>query len=134
MYTFLQADRADSIGAIASGLCLIHCLATPFLFVAKSCSTTCCSAAPAWWLWFDFAFLFVAFFAVYRSTKTTTKPWISYVLWASWIALASVIFNEQVHLVSLNKYVSYIPAISLVVFHLYNLKYCQCKNDKCCAH
>jgi len=33
----------DLFGALVSSLCLIHCAATPFLFIAKVCSATCCS-------------------------------------------------------------------------------------------
>ena len=40
----------DKIGIISSSLCMIHCLGTPFIFVAKACSATCCSDAPTWWL------------------------------------------------------------------------------------
>ena len=34
--------KQDYIGAVASALCLLHCIATPFLFVAKACSAACC--------------------------------------------------------------------------------------------
>ena len=47
--------KADTVGAAASFLCMIHCVATPFLFVAQACASTCCSAAPTWWRAIDFA-------------------------------------------------------------------------------
>jgi len=77
--------NADLIGAGASTLCTIHCLATPFLFLASTCTKSCCSAAPSWWLWIDYAFLLISFFAIYKSTRITSKFWIKPTLWMSWI-------------------------------------------------
>ena len=39
-------QKPDSIGVLSSALCMIHCIATPFFFVATACTATCCSAAP----------------------------------------------------------------------------------------
>lgn len=134
MITNTLSNKSDLVGIIASGLCLVHCLLTPVLFVAKSCSVSCCDAAPSWWLWFDVAFLFVAFFAVRKTTTTTTKKWVEYALWISWSLLALMIINEQLGLLKIARVISFLPAISLVIFHLYNLKYCQCKGEQCCTH
>jgi|GEM_PF-3179353 len=48
--------NADFIGAMSSGLCLMHCLATPFLFIAKACTATCCADTPSWWQLIDYLF------------------------------------------------------------------------------
>ena len=37
---------SDLIGATASTLCTIHCMATPFLFFASTCTKSCCASAP----------------------------------------------------------------------------------------
>ena len=47
----------DNIGIIASSLCMIHCIGTPFLFIAKACSVSCCSDVPIWWQLIDYFFL-----------------------------------------------------------------------------
>jgi len=130
---YFQHNRSDSIGALASGLCLIHCIATPFIFLAQTCSAICCDTAPAWWTSIDFLFIGISFFAVYRSAKNTSKIWMSTTLWISWIALCLVILNEKLALISLPESTIYIPAIALVLLHLYNRKYCQCKDDTCCV-
>ena len=65
--------KADTVGAIASTLCVIHCLATPFIFVVQSCTAACCANAPGWWASFDYIFLLISFVSIYRSTQTTTK-------------------------------------------------------------
>jgi len=126
-------QKSDLIGAIASFICMIHCLATPFLFIASACSKSCCAAAPKWWVWLDFVFLFISFLAIQRSIKTTSKPWIKYTLWGSWIALCTAIIMEQSPVIVITEYFKYTAAFSLIGFHLYNLKYCQCKSGKCCS-
>ena len=68
--------KADIIGASASLLCLIHCLATPFVFFIKTSSSLCCSETPIWWQSIDYIFLTVAFFAVvYILGSNKTKKW-----------------------------------------------------------
>lgn len=122
---------SDLIGATASTLCTIHCMATPFLFFASTCTKSCCVSAPLWWIWIDYAFLFISLFAVYKSTKSTSKFWIKLVLWGSWIALSSFIFMEQNTQLNSSDYYKYSAALSLAFFHVYNLKYCQCESDNC---
>jgi uncharacterized BrkB/YihY/UPF0761 family membrane protein len=122
---------SDLIGATASSLCTIHCMTNPFLFIASTCTKSCCSSAPLWWIWIDYAFLFISLFAVYKSTKSTSKFWTKLVLWGSWIALSSFIFIEQHTQLNLSDYYKYSSALSLALFHLYNLKYCQCESENC---
>lgn len=127
-------QKSDNIGALASTLCMVHCLATPFIFIAQTCSASCCSTAPSWWQWIDYLFLVVSFFAVYRSVKTTSKNWMRIALWISWVGLFIAILDERTLLINLPKFFKYISASSLVIFHLYNRRYCQCKTDKCCTN
>ena len=124
---------SDLVGATASTLCTIHCIATPFLFFASTCTKSCCSSAPLWWIWIDYAFLFISLFAVYKSTKSSSKFWIKIILWGSWIALSSFIFMEQNTQLNLSDIYKYSAALSLAFFHVYNLKYCQCESENCLA-
>jgi len=125
--------NADLIGACASTLCTIHCLATPFLFLASTCTKSCCSAAPFWWLWIDYAFLLISFFAVYKSIRTTSKFWIKPTLWISWTALFIFIIIEHNLNLNLSNIYKYSAALSLAGFHIYNMKYCKCKSEQCCT-
>jgi hypothetical protein len=125
---------SDLIGATASTLCTIHCMATPFLFFASTCTKSCCNSAPLWWIWTDYAFLFISLFAVYKSTKNSSKFRIKVILWGSWMSLSFFIFMEQNTQLNLADYYKYSSALSLVFFHVYNLKYCQCESENCLAN
>ncbi|MEM9919501.1 MAG: MerC domain-containing protein [Bacteroidota bacterium] len=124
-------DRSDMFGAFASGLCLIHCLVTPLIFVAQACTTSCCATGPTWWGMIDYLFLGISIIAIYYSAKSTSIKWMPIALYASWLLLAICILNERFGLFHVNQFVNYVPAIGLVGLHLYNRKYCQCDDDKC---
>lgn len=125
-------NNSDFFGAAASGLCLIHCLATPFLFIAQACTNSCCEASPTWWSSLDYVFLVISFIAILRSNQTTSNKNIGKALWISWMALAFVVLNERIEWINLPEYAIYLPAIFLIGLHLYNQKYCQCGED--CIH
>ena len=66
--------NSDYLGAAASGLCIIHCLLTPVLFVVQaSSSLTCSEISPGWWSAIDYLFLAVTFFAIRATTRSTTS-------------------------------------------------------------
>ena len=127
----LAINNSDSIGALASTLCLIHCLATPFIFVVQSCAASCCASAPAWWICFDYFFLAISFLAIFKSTKTPQSNFMKYSLWSFWFLLFCLIVNESIEVLLINKNVLYFIAITLSSLHIYNLKYCQCGDNKC---
>jgi len=118
--------KSDTLGIISSTLCMIHCIITPFLFIAQTCSDVCCTTAPTWWLWIDVSFLTISLFAISHAVKHTSKQWVKYAMWTSWSFLLLVITNEQLELFSIFENAIYIPGLSLVALHFYNLKYCTC--------
>ena len=93
MKSILQ--KPDTLGAIASTLCVVHCLATPLLFIAHTCTLGVCETAPGWWKSLDYLFLAISFFAIHRSTQTTSKKVMKYALWTNWAALFFLIINEK---------------------------------------
>ncbi|MEX0315230.1 MAG: MerC domain-containing protein [Allomuricauda sp.] len=125
MKTIDFTSKSDIIGATTSALCLVHCVATPFLFVVQAGVASAGEAKPQWWGVLDLVFLVISLFAIVWSSKTTQKRWVGYALWISWLVLAMVILNEKFSLVPLIEEVVYIPALGLVILHLYNRKYCQ---------
>ncbi len=134
MTRLFTAKKSDALGAAASALCMVHCLATPFIFIAQACSTSCCSSGPSWWSSLDFVFLGISFFAVRQSTKNSSKEWIKKILWISWTSLTIILIDHQFGVIGLPAFLKYIAATSLIVFHLYNLRYCQCGENGTCAH
>ena len=129
----IAINNSDSIGALASTLCLIHCLVIPFIFVVQSCAASCCASAPVWWVFFDYLFLTISFFAILKSTKTTQSNLIKYALWSFWLLLLCFIVNESIGVLLISKNALYLVAVLLSSLHIYNLKYCQCEN-KCCIN
>ena len=129
----LAFKKPDGLGALASTLCMLHCLATPFLFIAQAGSAHCCDEAPVWWRTLDFLFLVISFVAIYRSTQTTTSGLIKPGLWISWLVLSFIIINEKIGWFHLPELLTYLSAATLVILHLYNLNYCQCETEDCCA-
>ncbi|MCP4440052.1 MAG: MerC domain-containing protein [Aureispira sp.] len=129
----ILTQKSDLFGAAASSLCLIHCLATPFIFVAQSCSASCCTDSPIWWSAIDYMFLVISFLAIYWSVRTTSSQAIKYGLWGSWLLLLAVLLNEKMDWIHLSYGTNYLPAIALISLHLYNKKYCQCAGEECCA-
>jgi len=128
--------NSDFLGAFASGLCLIHCIATPFLFVAHAAAHHDHhhhhhGASPVWWGLVDSAFLIISLLAVYWTARNTSKQWVKIALAASWLLLAAIILNEKVGMVHLAEAWIYAPALSLIGLHLYNHRYGRCTNEAC---
>ena len=123
--------KSDLIGMMASGLCFLHCVATPFIFVAHASSVILKESHPWWWGTLDIVFLVISFFAIYWSTRTTSGKWIKYIFWLSWIFLCLLILNEKLELWHISEEVVYMPAITLIFLHFYNHRYCRSDRDNC---
>ncbi|MDA7708143.1 MerC domain-containing protein [Flavobacteriaceae bacterium] len=124
--------KPDTIGAIVSTLCVVHCLLTPLLFVAQSYTATHSHEAPFWWKNLDYLFILISIIAVYESTKKSTNKLIKAGLWMSWIILFLLILNEKLVWIEFNEIITYAVALTLSMLHIYNLNYCQCKTENCC--
>ncbi len=122
-------SKSDLIGAFASGLCLVHCLATPFLFIAHANMGIHAKVHPSWWGFMDIAFLLLSFLAVYWSAKNTSKKWIAYSFWVLWGLLTVIIANEKWALWHLAEEVIYLPTIGLILLHLHNHRYGHCEDS-----
>jgi len=131
----LSQNKSDVLGSVASGICLVHCVATPFLFVAHLGEVGHHhhhhGTSPFWWQLIDIAFLVIAFVAVYWSAKNSSKQWMKFALFISWAALTLVLVNEKLAFFHLAEEIIYLPTIALIGFHLYNRRYCQCGCEAC---
>ena len=121
----LVNQKPDNVGAIASTLCLLHCISTPLIFIAQAGSLNCCSAPPTWWKLIDILFVIISFFAIYNSTRTSSSKLMKASLWFFWFLLFFIILNEKIAWLSLNENLIYFPALALTVLHLYNRKHFQ---------
>ena len=126
--------KADVFGAIASLLCLAHCFATPILFFSHSSISSEIQLTPIWWETLDFSFLAISFLAIYRSTQTTTKRIMKYLLWSFWALLFTFVLNEKMSVINISGIYGDLSAVILSLLHIYNLSFCQCKDDNCCVH
>ena len=126
-------SKSDLFGVVASSLCMIHCLVTPLIFVVQACTKSCCEAGPWWWSLIDYLFLIISFIAIYYSAKVTSLKWMPMVLYLCWGILTLLILHERFPYFDIPHMLVYVPAFSLVFFHLYNRKYCACEEEKCCA-
>ena len=123
---------ADNIGMASSSLCLVHCIITPFIFIAQACTVSCCANSPVWWKSIDFIFLVISFAAVYFAAKNSSKQWVKVVFYVLFGLLSFFIINEHAGNIQLSRLFLYIPAFLLFALHLYNKRYCQCA-DSCCT-
>ena len=123
----------DTVGAINSSLCVVHCFATPFLFLTQAqTSLVEFSTVPLWWQLLNYVFIVVSFFAVNRTVKNSSNQLVKSLLWVLWVFLSALILNEEFEIMHMPELLTYIAGISLALLHIYNLKYCQCEDENCC--
>ena len=120
--------HTDYYGAFISILCIVHCFATPFLFISQSYVMT----VPGWWQALNFIFLALSFLAVYKTTQHSSIQNIKYLLFISWSALAFLLISEELRLFHIPEIIIYFNGFTLAGLHIYNKKYCQCAEDECC--
>jgi len=129
----LIIKNSDSIGAVTSGLCMLHCFATPFLFLSQSSLIFISIDFTLSWFLLNYIFLSVSFLAIYYSVKNSTNIFIKIFLYLFWAVLSGLIINESLEIFSIPEAATYFSASSLICLHIYNLKYCRCDNEDCCT-
>jgi hypothetical protein len=128
---YSASSKSDYFGILASGLCLIHCFATPFVFIVRSCSSACCADAPVWWKIIDYIFVIVSLVAVRQALKSSAKKLVKVGFIISWLSLFILILNESLILFSMFENAVFIPAFFLIFLHFYNIKTCKCEKSCC---
>ena len=125
--------NSDRIGVVSSGLCMLHCFATPFLFLSQSSLIFISVDFTLTWFILNYVFLFISFIAIYHSVKNSTNRFIRIFLYLFWVVLSGLIINESLELFSIPEAATYFSASSLICLHIYNLRYCRCDDEGCCA-
>jgi len=126
----ISTIHPDNIGATFSTLCVIHCFATPFLFITQSYMLV----VPGWWQALNYIFLSLSFFAVYKTSQNSSNQIVKTLLFVFWGILASLLISEEFELFHLPEFITYITGLTLAGLHIYNKKYCQCDDDECCVN
>ena len=125
--------NSDRIGALSSGLCMLHCFATPFLFLSQSSLIFISVDFTLTWFILNYVFLFISFIAIYHSVKSSANRFIRIFLYLFWVVLSGLIINESLEIFSIPEAATYFSASSLICLHIYNLRYCRCDDEDCCA-
>jgi len=124
--------NSDHFGATSSGLCMLHCFLTPFLYIFHSTLGIYNELIFFWYL-LNYIFLFISFIAVYYSSKKSTNLFVTISLYIFWFLLSGFVINESLAMFKIPEIFTYLSAFSLIFLHIYNLKFCKCKDDECCT-
>jgi len=124
-----NSNYSNLLGAAASGLCAVHCAATPLLFAAKPVLEHAAGGhdhahGSPLWAAFDYIFLVLSFVAVWYSTRHTDHRKLKWVLWISWTVFAVGLLSEPFDL-TYGSWLMYGGSIALVVAHLKNFQHCR---------
>ena len=125
----ISTIHPDNIGATFSTLCVIHCFATPFLFLTQSYMLV----VPGWSQALNYIFLALSFFAVYKTSQNSSNQIVKTLLFVFWGILAILLISEEFELFHLPEFITYLTGLTLAGLHIYNKKYCQCVDDECCV-
>ena len=129
----ITLKNSDNLGILSSSLCLIHCFITPFIYMSFASLFNQNDFLYSSWKGINIIFIVFSLIAVNRSTKKTTSKIIKPIFWFSWCFLFFVLFNEEVKFIELPELVSYLSALNLAGIHVFNLKFCGCKDENCCT-
>ena len=129
----LIIKNSDYIGASTSVLCMLHCFATPLIFLSQSAAINISLEITFLWYSLNYMFLFISFIAIYYSVKNSSNFLVKVLLYLFWLLLSALIINEGLSIFPVPELYTYISAFSLSSFHIYNLKYCRCDDDECCS-
>ena len=129
----LIINNSDYIGATSSGLCMLHCFATPFIFLSQSAAINISLDITFLWYSLNYMFLLISFIAIYYSVKNSSNFLVKVLLYLFWLLLSALIINEALSIFPVPELYTYISAFSLSSLHIYNLKYCRCDDDECCS-
>ena len=128
----ITIKNPDYLGVISGGLCILHCIATPLLFISNA--ELAGHGTPIQWQLLNFIFVALSFLAVRSSAKNSSSSTVKLLFYVFWFILFSLILNESIHVFHLPELATYASAFSLCCLHVYNLKYCQCDDETCCVN
>lgn len=128
-----KTSSSDILGALASGLCALHCTLTPLLFAAKPVLESNMEHHEHKhdiWAGFDFIFLGLSLIAVWYTTKHSSLPKLKLLLWSAWGVFALGLLSEPLGFPQ-GIWLMYAGSIALIVGHVLNYRHCRmCREDE----
>lgn len=115
----LLSTKADYIGITGSVLCILHCLASPFLLMTSALVAN--DTVRVGYLGLDYLFIGINIAAVYHATRHNTPALLKKALWF-FLGLFSVsLLFEEID--PIFEYIAYAASAGLVFTHLLNIRY-----------
>jgi len=112
---------ADQIGISGSVLCLIHCLALPFLGILSIGASSGSHGHTHFFVGDDIIFALVAIVAAYFAAKNTEQTALKVIFLTLSITFGfSLIVSELYHTLEGIIYLSHFCAMGLIVVHIYH--------------
>lgn len=105
---------ADKLGAISAFLCILHCLSVPTLLTLGINFLNNPVVA--------FIFIAIAFISIYKVTKGQLKKPNSIFMWVAFFGFVIAIVLEE--RAPFFEYAMFICSISIILGHIYNMRYC----------
>ena len=101
--------NSDHIGALASTLCLIHCMLTPVFFLSQVDIWFLNSQYDFSWDLLNYLFLMISILAVRRSIRNTSNDNIKRIMFILCTSLSLLILNEIFVIFLIPEFFIYIP-------------------------
>ena len=113
----ITIKNPDYFGVITGGLCILHCIATPLLFISNA--KLAGHVTPIEWQLLNFVFVALSFLAIRNSAKNSSNPTVKVLFYVLWVILFGLILNESIHVFNLPELATYASAFSLCFLHVY---------------
>lgn len=111
------SNKADVVGIVASSVCIIHCLLTPFVAVLFS------GILKEKYELLNFVFLLVSLISVVLSVRSSKHNLFKGLFIYFWVQLSVALVFEDVNIIF--TLMMYFAAIGLIVTHVLNIKHCK---------
>ena len=79
----ITIKNSDHIGVMSSVACMLHCFATPLLFITQAQNSTLIHEVPFFWQSMNYLFIVISLAAITRSIQNSTSSYVKILLISS---------------------------------------------------
>lgn len=126
---YILKHTGDKVGIVGSVLCLIHCLAAPFVAITGTALADHWHAGDGVFS-LDHLFIIVNGFAVYFATKHVAAKIVKWILWFAFALFATSLLLESKG--EIFHWLSYVASFLLIGGHLFNIYTCRASKGSAC--